>query len=767
MLLTCQRGDNLGILEGMKKAELLSPAGSLQSIYQAVQNGADAIYLGGKSFGARAFAANFTYEEMKQAIDYAHVYGVKVYVTVNTLIYENEINDVLEHIKKIYDLRADALIMQDIGMITLARSCFPDIDIHASTQMHNHNDESLYFVSGLGAVRAVLAREMNIEQIKSLTCGIEKEAFIHGALCISYSGQCLMSAMTKGRSGNRGECAQSCRMRYRLKRGDEYKKQNGEYLLSTKDIALFEDIQKLLEAGVSCFKIEGRMKPPEYVGHVTKTYAKLLEEYENGRPLQVNRDDIEKLNRLFNRGFSKGHLFGKSADELMGTLRPNHKGVPLGVVLSVEKDRIKIILNERLNQGDGIKFEKSDTGFICNKIYNKGRLVSGADKGDAIELDRKADAEAGETVVKTSDIKLLEELQSLEGHRKVVINGRLSARAGELLGLEISDLDGNSITAAGEAVQRSRTSPTTEADIRESVNRLGDTPYILGSLAIDSGGDIFIAKSNLNALRREAVQKLTEARIKIEPRRVIEYKHSPVRHEDEQGEPKLHVLVRDPDQFEAIKGIPSGDIYTSDKRLYFENKEKYKSLRLKTDRLGKKNEPYSGERLLVTDNGGVYSYRNRNDIAIDYTLNVMNSYTAAYFMKFSASRIALSPELEAANIEAMIKAYEAANGQAPALEAIVYSRYELMAMQHCVISGKKNCGLCKKNSYCLEGPAGERFPLLTDDNCNNYILGSRYVEMDVPKLLKLGIKHFRVELFDQDAAESRAAVQRFLNLIRG
>ncbi len=755
----------LGILLGMKKPELLSPAGNLLSVYQAVQNGAGAVYMGGKSFGARAFAANFTYDEMKQAIDYAHTYGVKVYITVNTLIYENEIKDVLEHIKVVYSLGADAIIMQDVGMITLARSCFPDIEIHASTQMHNHNDESLYFVWELGAARAILAREMDIGQIKNLTCGIEKEVFIHGALCISYSGQCLVSAMTKGRSGNRGACAQSCRMRYKLLRGDEYQKQDGEYLLSTKDIALFEDIQKLLEAGISCFKIEGRMKPPEYVGHVTKIYAKLLENYGKGEPLSVNEDDIEKLGRLFNRGFSKGHLFGNSGKELMGTLRPNHRGVPIGRVQSIGADRIRISLSGQLNQGDGIKFEQSDTGFICNKIYKNGRLVSSADQGDVIELDKKVGAEAGETVVKTSDIKLFDELQSYAGQRKVVISGHITAIAGEPLSLEAADSEGHSITAEGETVQRSRTSPTSEADIRESMGKLGDTPYIFGAFTIDGGGDIFIAKSSLNALRREAARRLTEARTALRPRRILEYSHIPAQNNDEQSSPILHALIRTPKQFEVVKDMPIGDIYTGDKKLYFDNKNKYKNLRLKTGRSAKVNEPYSGERLLVTDNGGVYSYRGKNDMVLDHTLNVLNSYTAAYFAGHGAKRIALSPELDTGQIEALIKGYERANGQAPVLEAIVSARHELMVMQHCVISAKKNCGLCRRGSFCLEDLEGGRFPIATDGSCNNYIMNSRYVETDVPKLLKMGIKHFRVELFDQNETDSKAVVQRFLDLI--
>ena len=423
----------------MQAVELLSPAGDIQSVYQAVQNGADAVYIGGKSFGARAFAKNFSDTEMKQVIDYAHVYGIKVYVTANTLVYEHEIAYFLAYIETVYALGADALIMQDVGMMALVKRRFPDIAIHASTQMHNHNDACLCFVSGLGAERAVLAREMRLAEIKALTCDIEKEVFIHGALCICYSGQCLMSTLTKNRSGNRGMCAQSCRMRYRLTDSNGRRLGHDDrYILSPKDLALFTDIEALITSGIHSLKIEGRMKPPEYVGHVTKIYAKLLQQVRENEPIKVDAADIEKLEKLFNRGFTKGHLFGGQDDQLMGTIRPNHRGVPLGRVVSYNRDRIKVKLIASLHQGDGIKFEKSDTGFICNKIYKNGKLVNGADMGDTVELDRKARVEAGEPIVKTSDIQLLKQLQNA-GERKTRISGILTARKGDRLTLTVSD----------------------------------------------------------------------------------------------------------------------------------------------------------------------------------------------------------------------------------------------------------------------------------------------------------------------------------------
>lgn len=748
----------------MERTELLSPAGNLQSVYKAVQNGADAVYFGGKSFGARAFAANLDYSEMKQAMHYAHTYGVRVYVTVNTLVYEEEIPGALKHIEAVYNLGADALIMQDLGLMSLVKSRFPDIEIHASTQMHNHNDACLCFAAEAGAVRAVLAREMDIEQIASLKCDIKKEAFIHGALCICYSGQCLISALTKQRSGNRGECAQCCRMRYRLVRGNEYVKQNGEFLLSPKDIALFEDIAALIEAGVTGLKIEGRMKPPEYVAHVTKIYSKLLERYRNGEPLCVDDEDVGKLEKLFNRGFTKGHLLSKRGEELMGTLRPNHRGVPVGRVLSASRERIRISLTGQLNQGDGIKFEQSDTGFICNRIYKAGRLTGSAEAGEVIELDNKAHTEAGETVLKTSDVRLIKELLDAEDTREVVITGRLTAKAGEPLRLDLADPEGRRVSVYGDIVQQSRTSPTPKEDIEENVRKLGGTPYELGSLGADCGDNIFIAKSSLNALRRDAVQRLTEARTHIPERRILDYQPTPVLRGESADSPQLHVLVRTAQQFDAVKRMPLGDIYVTDKQLYIDNKDEYKNIRFRTDRLAKHNEPFSGERLLVTDHGGIYAYRGGNDIALDYTVYALNAYALSYLAQFSV-RIALSPELDLKQTEALINGYVSLNSCKPCVEALVFARHELMAMQHCVISGKKHCGLCNKETYYLEDLMGERFPVAADGNCNNYILNSKIVEADMGALYDIGVRHFRVELLDENANESRDIVQRLLKRI--
>ncbi len=263
--------------------ELLSPAGNIECLKAAINNGADACYLGGKSFGARAFAGNFTNEELKEAVEYAHLYGVKIYITVNTIIYNNEVEEFIEYIKYLYQIGVDALIMQDIGMISLVRQTFPNFEIHASTQLHNHNNEGIKALKALGVTKVVLDREMTLEQIENINVDIEKEVFIHGALCNSYSGCCLFSSLNGGRSGNRGQCTQPCRLPYKLIKNGKYISNEDKYLLSTRELNTIHNFDKLMNSDITCFKIEGRMKSPSYVGYITRIYRKLIDNYQKNK----------------------------------------------------------------------------------------------------------------------------------------------------------------------------------------------------------------------------------------------------------------------------------------------------------------------------------------------------------------------------------------------------------------------------------------------------------------------------------------------------
>lgn len=256
----------------MKKVELLCPVGNWDMLYQAVHNGADAVYLAGKKYGARKFSDNFSNEELERAIKYCHLYGVLVYITINTIIYEKEVSDFVSYVEFIYKCGVDAVIMQDIGMISLVKKKFPDLEIHASVQCHNHNEEGIRLLKELGCSRVVMAREMSLDQIKNINVNIEKEVFVYGALCVCYSGECLFSSLNGGRSGNRGECVGSCRLPYKLIKNDKCVFLDDKYLLSTRDLNTLSNLRDILDSGIESLKIEGRMKSPYYVGYVTRVY---------------------------------------------------------------------------------------------------------------------------------------------------------------------------------------------------------------------------------------------------------------------------------------------------------------------------------------------------------------------------------------------------------------------------------------------------------------------------------------------------------------
>ena len=289
----------------MKKPELLSPAGNMECLKAAIEAGCDAVYLGGYKFGARTFAGNFTNEEMIEAVNYAHLYGVKIYVTVNTLIYENEVEEFMEYIYFLYRINVDALIIQDIGMFDLIRKTYPNFELHASTQMHLHNIEGIKLLDKLGVNRCVIARETDFNTIKNIKENINMplEVFVHGALCISYSGQCLMSSLIGGRSGNRGSCAGSCRLRYDFINNNK-KINKDDYILSTKDLNSLENIGKLIDIGVDSFKLEGRMKSPQYVYTVTKLYRKAIDSYLETGKVFIDNKELNNLRKIFNRKFT-------------------------------------------------------------------------------------------------------------------------------------------------------------------------------------------------------------------------------------------------------------------------------------------------------------------------------------------------------------------------------------------------------------------------------------------------------------------------------
>ena len=475
--------------------ELLCPAGNKESLIAAINSGANAVYLSGKRFGARAFAANFSNEELKEAIRIGKVYGVKIYVTMNTLVKENEIEEFLEQVEFLYSNGVDAILMQDFGMICLCLKKYPNLEIHASTQAHNSSLQGIDFLYKLGVKRVVLPREMSLDEIKLIKTPIEKEVFIHGALCVSYSGRCLMSQVLGGRSGNRGECAGCCRFKWKLYKSDKLLKEG--YLLSMKELNLSEDIL-ILTPYVDSLKIEGRMKSPTYVSFITSYYRKILD----GE--KITDIDRENLQSLFYRGYTKGHLLNNK--DLVNTKSPNHIGLPIGKVIDVTDSKITILLDKELAQEDGIRFLESGKGLIVNYLYDmKDRLISKGSPKQKIILDNKVGLTTLDTVSLTTNHKLVTKFSTVT--KKVDIAIKVIAKINEPL--EISFIKDNIIVREkGNIVERAKSAIVTKERIISQVKRLGNTPFNCHEIDVLLDDDIFIPMGEINVLRRTLTERL-------------------------------------------------------------------------------------------------------------------------------------------------------------------------------------------------------------------------------------------------------------------
>ncbi|HEY6586020.1 MAG TPA: U32 family peptidase, partial [Candidatus Methanoperedens sp.] len=492
----------------MHKPELLAPVGSKEALIAAIENGADAVYFGGTLFSARQFAYNFTNEELEWAIDYAHIRGVRAYVTVNTLVKDTELEKAGEYLQFLCNAGADAVIVQDIGILSLLREQLPALPVHASTQMTIHNIEGVKFLQDMGAKRVVLAREMSLDEIsriKSQT-SIEIETFIHGALCFSYSGQCLLSSMIGGRSGNRGYCAQPCRKKYRI----------GEiegYLLSPKDLNMSEHIGALLDAGIDSFKIEGRMKRPEYVAGVVRVYRKLIDRYLVApADFRVTKDEKHILLQLFNREFTTGYFFGNPGSQLMSRKYPHNRGTMLGKTVDYDPRTklVSIYLKAQLRIGDGIGIGNRETGITVRNIYIGNKIATEAAPGYIVKISLDIEVPDDEVVFKTFDTRLMASLE-IGNAGKIPIKMSCKARIGEPLGLLIDD-DENKVSMSGDIVNPAKTTPVSKSSIAEQLIKLGNTIFEAKEVDFELDKNIFIPISELNSVRRQAIEELMKIR---------------------------------------------------------------------------------------------------------------------------------------------------------------------------------------------------------------------------------------------------------------
>lgn len=752
----------------MKTLELLAPAGTMEALHAAVHNGCDAVYLGGSAFGARAFAGNFNNQEIIEAIEYAHLYGVKVYVTMNTLVYEHEIDDAVAYAYFLYQHDVDALIIQDIGLFHRLQLQLPDLELHASTQMHIHNEDGIEMIKRLGGKRVVLPRESTIEDIKRLTnCGVDIEVFVHGALCVGYSGQCLMSFVLFGRSGNRGECAQPCRMKYQLMMKENGKLSkvgaDGEYLLSPKDLNTIEQIGELITAGVTSFKIEGRMKRPEYVAQIVSLYRYAIDQYINKQSFHLSKQQEQNMLKVFNRGFTTGHLFHQYGRNLMNPLRPNHMGIEVGKVVKATSDNITIHLSERLHQGDGIRIlgQKEDQGQAVNKIYNmKGLLIKEAGAKEDIILDHKGFVEKGSIVLKTSDSIQLKELQeSYTNHlKKIKISAEVFMEVGKPLSMSIKDHEGHVCRKeTGDVVTEAISSPLDENKIKSQIMKTGDTAFEIEHVHIRLQGKCFISLKQINQMRRDILKDLEDQRKKRYVRGTIkpyEFTINPI------FDCKDIVIVQSLEQFEACE--PSNlMIATKNKKLYQHLIENGKQINFHEGRVIKRSFMNG---LMSGEIGGVV----RGCKMADASFNITNSYSAAYVFAQGIETIVLSTELTISSVKDIINGFHERYGRYGAFLYKGYGYTELMISEYCAVNtclrnDKKNCSLCRNNKrYYLQDVKGMLYPLMNDEDCRMHILHHEPIN-------HLQFHHdtsYKMNYVIEFTVETKEQTQHILNMIR-
>lgn len=498
-----------------KKPEILSPAGSMDALRAAVAAGCDAIYMGGVRFGARAYADNPDEEELIQAIQYCHLYGVKLYMTVNTLLKEEELETLPEYIAPFYRAGLDAAIVQDVGVMRCLHQYFPELALHASTQMTLTMGKGIEeYLAPYGVTRIVPARELSLSELRQMRQDTEREleVFVHGALCYCYSGQCLMSSMQGGRSGNRGRCAQPCRMPYRME-GQK------RYMLSPKELCALPHIGEMIEAGIDSFKIEGRMKRPEYTAFVTAMYRKHRDLYcELGRESyaawrEENRhewqEDLRGLAELYNReGFTDGYLTDSAAD-MLSSGRPKHGGVFIGRVRSVQRQQALIHLERDIEPQDVVEF-RSASGETQYE-YTVGQSQPAGESVWA-RFQKGSRIREGDGVYRTRHPKLLNKIagEYLEGPKKLGIEGHFYAEAGKAIRLECRR-DGATVRVEGIVAEAAKSRPAAEDEVRRVLMQTGDTPFMFTKLQLELQGELFLPVGELKRLRREALQKLMDA----------------------------------------------------------------------------------------------------------------------------------------------------------------------------------------------------------------------------------------------------------------
>jgi U32 family peptidase len=772
--------------------ELLSPAGSLDAVRAAVANGADAVYMGASRFNARDEGAQLTLEELGEACRIAHERGRRIYLTLNILIKPGELIDALLFLGVAIDLGIDAAIVQDIGLIRLIQALYPDLEIHGSTQMTVHDASGAAVMTKLGVDRVVLARENTLDDIRAIRAAVPSlglETFIHGALCISYSGQCFMSGMISERSANRGSCAQSCRKDYVLTDISTREELDRGYLISTKDLGAYDHLAEIAEAGVGCLKVEGRKKKPEYVATVTKAYREFLDRVESGDTTPPTVQEVEPLVQIYSRGFTGGMYGGRDGRGYVTRTQPDNRGITLGTVVGYERGELIVDVSSPLRVGDGLGFEPPNhvggptTGFSVTAVRTLG--TRGPTR-QALETRMRIDA--GWQVVRTSHAELLEKARASYASLPADIRAKKSRLDVRLFGAAGTPLKAVFVADGEEATVRSEITlspaskrPLDLTALREQFSRLGDTPFVLGAVDLTAVSDgLFLPVSAQNHLRQQAVEQLLLRRDWARDARLAERRQHvesavaavprsgrlipPMTHQFELSAQVYRIEDADAaseagatevcfDPFLRHPSPPLARIRALQERLATRGV----SLRLRTPTIVRPEERRSIRKWLdlglpvLSGHLGLVAElaEEGRDVVADYAVNVFNAHTAAELFRLGARRIVASVELTTDELSQLVAPWDGEG-----FDVFLYGRPEGMTIEHCVLSAAfdrepTTCrDLCvqKHANVELTDPTGYTFPVATDSACRNRLLHSRPIDGAefMPRLWRSGIRGFQM-----------------------
>lgn len=797
-----------------KNIELLAPAGSWEALEAAVNAGADAVYMGGRAFGARAYASNFDKEEMAKAVYFAHMHRVRLYVTVNTLVDDSELGELADYLLFLNNVGVDGIIVQDLGVIRLARRIVPELPLHASTQMTITNSGGVDFAVAAGMERSVLARELSLKEIDA-ACkrGTEIETFIHGALCVCYSGQCLMSSLIGGRSGNRGRCAQPCRLPYKLLnvKGEDMLsgKDAGQYLLSPKDMNTLHILPQLIETGVVSYKIEGRMKRPEYVAVVVDAYRRAIDSYLAGN-YHVPEEDFANIEQIFNRDFTTAYMVNRPGKEMMSDRRPNNRGVLVGRVAKLDKQRNKAVikLEKELHLGDGLEFWVSVGGRVgttVTEMLRNGAVVESAASGEQVTIDVPKGVRLNDRVFRTLDSRLMAyagQFFGTDAKKRISVDVVVTAKLGQPMTVVMTDDEGN--VGYGETdfiVEAARKRALDEATVRKQMDRLGSTEYFLSSMQFIHDENVMVPMSEMNEARRMACEALDAARLEaFAPSRTLVHGYkeqlTPNAHRHRWSAGKLTVhcdsvaKINVALQAGAERILFGGDCFNhqlpanSDYARVTEMCRKAgREVAFATPRIIKEAQLTYFDKLFALwqelepdlvyiNNNGLWpltqKYPQLKPVA-DMSLNIFNSQALQFWQENGAVSAVLSPELTMMQVEHLTSV------STLPLECIIQGRLEMMVSEYCVggsFLGDLHKGECRFN--CREqlflGDRKEaRFPIATDQFCHMHILNAHELSLvaSVQHMAEIGVASLRIDGRNYEEAKLAELIELYRKVLGG